>query len=233
MSSLTVVVVRLADVPADQTDGLGVGVGLLQVLEQAGHRVVRRDRPRAPEVRLCLTEDARAAAAVEREHLVLGRRGQHGAEVVDVRRELGTHALRDQLGHCCDACRRVAGLVIEDGVVELRSAGGLDVLGGQFEATGHRLAVERTRPGQGQHGAELDGLARARCRCVDAQHRGDLGSDVTAPARVRRCRRNRPVPAGRCGGAVTALVVVIATHAAKNAVAPSGTDRSQQNRPAT
>ena len=42
-------------------------------LEQARHRVVRRDRPGAPEVRLALAEDAGAAAAVEREHLVLAR----------------------------------------------------------------------------------------------------------------------------------------------------------------
>ena len=80
---------RLADVPADEADGLGVGVGLLQVLEQSGHRVVRRDRPGAPEVGLALAEDARAAAAVEREHLVLGGAGEHRAEVVDVRGELG------------------------------------------------------------------------------------------------------------------------------------------------
>ena len=187
---------------------LASGYGLLEPLEQAGHRVVRRDRPGAPEVRLTLAEDARAAAAVEREHLVLRRRRQHRPEVVDVRRELGLDLLAHELGHRLHAGRGVARLVVEVGVLERRSAQLLDVLGRQVEAAAHRLAVERAGAGQRQHRAELDRLALAGAGLLDAEQLGEVGlAAAAATAGGRRAaagRGRRGSAAGRRGRAAAA-----------------------------
>ena len=168
------------------------GYVLVQPLEQAGHRVVGRDRPRAPEVRLALTEDARAATAVEREHLVLRRRPEHRPEVIDVRRELGLDLLAHELGHRLHARRGVARLVVEVRVLERRPAQLLDVLGRQVEAAAHRLAVERPGAGQREHRAELDGLALASAGLLDAEQLGEVGLAATpATAGGRRAAAGR------------------------------------------
>ena len=161
-------------------------------------------------------------------------RGQHRAEVVDVRRELGTDALRAQLGHRGDAGRRVARLVIEVDVVELRSAGGLDVLGGQIEPTAHRLAVERTRTRSGP--ARRRGRRSRPCRDVAASMPSIVAtwlpmSPPPAPAVPAvsaagvASRRSCPGGAG-----VAALFVVVAARrqegrGAHAPTAPSSIDR--------
>ena len=161
-------------------DGLGVGQRLLRVLEQARQRVVGRDGPGAPEVGLALGEGAGAAAAVEGEDLVLRRAVEHDAEVVGVGRELGRHVLAAELGDGGLAGGGVARLVVEVDEVDLRTAGRLDVLGGEVQPTRHGLAVERTGAGQGQHGPGVDRHALARRRRVDAQQRPQVG-DGRAP----------------------------------------------------
>ncbi len=184
-------VVGLAEVPADEAHRLLVRVGLLEPLEQARHRVVRRDRPGAPEVRLALTEGAGAAAAVEGEHLVLRGGRQHRAEVVDVGRELGLDLLRDQLGHRLHARLGVARLVVEVRVLERRPAELGDVLGGEVEAAAHRLAVERT----GARSAPARRRARWSCPCRHWLPRRRAACRDRC-CRRRRCRRswcpNRP-----------------------------------------
>ena len=220
MSSLTVVLLGSPmSQPTNPTDSLS-GFSSSHHLNRPGHRVVRRDRPGAPEERLGLAEDAGAPAAVEREHLVLGGGCEHRAEVVHVRRELRLDALRDQFGHRLDAGRRVARLVVEVRVVERRPTELGDVLRRQVETAAHRLAVERSGAGEGQHGAEVDGLAGAGAGLLDAEQGGQVGGAPAArragraagrPSRggCRRAGRRAGGGAGGVGVARAGVVVVV------------------------
>ena len=163
-------------------------------MELARHRVVRRDGPGAPEVRDALAEDPRAAAAVEREDLVLRGAVEHGAEVVDVGGQLGRVLARHDLGDGCLAGCRVTRLVVQVVDFEVGTAGGGDVLDGEVDATAHRLAVERTGAGEREHRRHGEVLTLGRRGVVDLQQRLQLATDI-----ARGCCRGSRAACGRGG----------------------------------
>src|SRR5205823_8891140 len=80
------------------------------------------------------------------------------------------------------------------------AAGGLDVLGGKIQPTGHGLAVERAGPREGEHGAGVDRHALAGGGGIHAEQRGQIGDGRNTARAAPAGGRGGRCAAGRRGG---------------------------------
>ena len=94
-------------VDINQRHPFDLRVGRLPVFQRADEIVVRLDRAHAPEIWLALAEIAGAAAAIERQHLVLSDAGKHRADVADVGGEHRRNAVDAELASGAGAGLRV------------------------------------------------------------------------------------------------------------------------------